>query len=62
MFFSVYSNSIPNAARYEINQNPIEADAFSLGGVHWDSSVTYRGHSSEVGFNAKDRVKCWHEI
>jgi hypothetical protein len=54
--FSVYSNSMPNPARSEINQNLIEADAFSP--CHWDPSVTYRGHSSEVGSNAKDLVKC----
>lgn len=45
----------------EINQNPIEAYASSLG-CHWFSSVIYRSHSLEVGIQAEDFVKCWRKF
>jgi hypothetical protein len=49
-----------NTTRSEINQNPIEADAFSLG-FHWFSGVIYRGHILEVGIQAEGLVKCWRK-
>ena len=52
---------LSNPARSEINQNPIEAAAFSPG-FHCFSSVIYRGHSLEVGIQAEDLVKCWRKI
>lgn len=55
-YFSIHSSSLPNPDRSEINQNPIEADVFSL--IHWDPSVTYGCHLSEIGINPEDRVEC----
>jgi hypothetical protein len=55
------SPQFSNPASSEINQNPIEADAFSLG-RDWFSSVIYRSHILEVGLQAEDVVKCWRKI